>query len=80
MQYEVETRFYFNNKEEAFAELPFLASCLNTKIEWETFHYGLDLFKQVSARSMKIALPAVSITVLFFLFWVEKAISTVPMK
>ncbi|MFZ5966963.1 MAG: hypothetical protein ACOYVK_07285 [Bacillota bacterium] len=44
--YEVETRFYFKDKEEAYTALPFLDSCLDIEVEWETFHYGIDLYKK----------------------------------
>lgn len=43
--FEVETRFHFNNRDEAFRILPFLRSCLRDKVEWETTHHGLKLFK-----------------------------------
>ncbi|MGF7059917.1 hypothetical protein [Brassicibacter mesophilus] len=42
--YEVETRFYFKNQEEAFKILPFLHSCLKKATEFETKMYGVKLF------------------------------------
>ncbi|MFP4661177.1 MAG: hypothetical protein ACLFPF_03215 [Halanaerobiales bacterium] len=44
--YEVETRFTFDSKEEAFEAVPFLKKSLNKEIVWKTSHYGLDLFKK----------------------------------
>ncbi|HOJ76949.1 MAG TPA: hypothetical protein PLZ08_01250 [Bacillota bacterium] len=45
-QYEVETRFFFNSVEEAFAALPFLESSLTAHSKWQTYHYGLSLYHQ----------------------------------
>lgn len=42
--YEVETRVYFNNSEEAYSALPFLKGCLINKSEWKTSMYGKELF------------------------------------
>lgn len=42
---EVETRFHFDNPEEAYALIPFLKDSLTVTNNWETWHYGLDLFK-----------------------------------
>ena len=44
--YEVETRFYFDNNEDTFAQLPFLKSCLQRKILWNTTHYGKELHEK----------------------------------
>ena len=44
MLYEVETRVYFKNQEEAFHILPFLHKCLEKKTEFETRMYGVELF------------------------------------
>ncbi|BBB89584.1 hypothetical protein MAMMFC1_00217 [Methylomusa anaerophila] len=43
--YEVETRVYFDNPDEAMIALPFLKQSLDNEIEWKTGSYGLDLFK-----------------------------------
>ncbi|HEY5561445.1 MAG TPA: hypothetical protein VIK72_06750 [Clostridiaceae bacterium] len=42
--YEVETRVFFESKEEAYSVVPFLKKCLTTEIKWETTMYGLDIF------------------------------------
>lgn len=42
--YEVETRVYFHNPEEAFNTLPFLKECLTNRAEWETSMYGIELY------------------------------------
>ncbi|MFO7819506.1 MAG: hypothetical protein R6V17_04635 [Halanaerobacter sp.] len=44
--YEVETRFYFEDKKEAYEMFPFLKSSLDLEVSWETVHYGLELFKE----------------------------------
>ena len=43
--YEVETRFHFIDKNEAYRVLPFLKSSLKLEIRWETDFYGIDIFK-----------------------------------
>ncbi|MFP4016333.1 MAG: hypothetical protein ACLFUI_04820, partial [Halanaerobiales bacterium] len=44
--YEVETRFAFTSRKEAFNAVPFLKNSLATEIIWNTTHYGPDLFKK----------------------------------
>ena len=44
--YEVETRFFFNSKEEALDLIPILKTCLSTTVEWETAHFGPQLFEK----------------------------------
>ncbi|MFW6022648.1 MAG: hypothetical protein ACOCQW_03940 [Halanaerobiaceae bacterium] len=44
--YEVETRFSFNNQEEIYRKFPFLNSCFDKNIIWETTHYGKELHKK----------------------------------
>ncbi|QUH26205.1 hypothetical protein HZR23_11015 [Serpentinicella alkaliphila] len=44
--YEVETRFFFDSKEEVFHLIPILKSCLNVKVEWETINFGPKLFER----------------------------------
>lgn len=44
--YEVETRFHFADKEEAYKIFPFLKSSLDLEVDWKTVHYGLELFKE----------------------------------
>ena len=43
--YEVETRFQFTDKNEAYRVLPFLKSSLKLEIRWVTYFYGIDIFK-----------------------------------
>ena len=45
MQYEVEIRCCFDNRDEAFERFPFLASSLQEEATWTNSTYGLDLFK-----------------------------------
>lgn len=44
--YEVETRVYFKSFEEAYEKLPFLKDDLTRKIEWTTYTYGPEIFKE----------------------------------
>ncbi|MGE5551624.1 MAG: hypothetical protein ACM3ZC_14015 [Bacteroidota bacterium] len=44
--FEVETRLHFAAREEAFRLLPFLRSCLDRELIWETHLHGLDLFRR----------------------------------
>ena len=53
MLYEVETRVYFNSKEEAFNSLPFLKECLKNKVEWETSMYGMEFYN--SGKLLRIS-------------------------
>jgi hypothetical protein len=44
--YEVETRFGFQDQEEAWKMLPFFQSSFNREIAWQTTHYSGELFRQ----------------------------------
>lgn len=44
--FEVETRYWFQDQQEVFTLLPFLAGCFHDSNEWRTVHYGLELFKK----------------------------------
>ena len=44
--YEIETRFTFQDENEAFKTLPFIKNSFTRKITWQTYHYGIELFKK----------------------------------
>ena len=65
--FEVETRFHFKDRDEAFKILPFLQPCLKDKAEWETTHYGLELFK--SDRVLRLGKINSNNKARYFLGW-----------
>ena len=44
--FEVETRFWFTDKQEAMQALPFLTPCFTRSNTWHTVHYGAELYKR----------------------------------
>jgi len=43
--FEVEFRCHFNSSEDAYKVLPFMRSCLQSKVAWSGTFYGLELFQ-----------------------------------
>ncbi len=51
--FEVEIRCHFDNRDDAYSSLPFLSSCLQHEMIWDSSIYGLSLFK--SGRVLRIS-------------------------
>ena len=51
--FEVEIRCHFDSRDDAYSSLPFLSSCLQHEMIWDSNIYGLGLFK--SGRVLRIS-------------------------
>jgi len=65
--FEVETRFSFKDREEAFRAVPFLEENLSGRMDWSSAFYGIDIFR--SGRLLRKSEVTVDGRTMHFICW-----------